>query len=99
MAEEWDVFVAEHGEEVNVALRESFERNGHLYDINDGTHASWHEDSLGVLVVLTQEEAETLASEQWRISEGFATMPAFREFLGRFIEDLVSRSVESRFID
>ena len=50
-------------------------------------------------MVFTEDEAEHLASEEWRLKEGFASMPAFREFLGRMLEDLTARAVESRFGD
>jgi len=95
--DEWDAFLAEHGEDINTAVAESFAKNAHLFDIDDGTHAAWHGDRLGILLVLTEEEVETLASEEWRLKEGFATWPAFREFLGRLVEDLTSRALESRF--
>jgi len=97
MTTEWDAFLAAHGEDITSTVRESFSQNSHLFDINDGTHAAWHDNQLGLLVVFTEDEAEHLASESWRLKEGFATMPAFREFLGRMIEDLTSRAVESRF--
>ena len=99
MDSEWEAFLAEHGDDITTTVRESFSKNAHLFDINDGTHASWYDNQLGILVVFTEDEAEHLASEEWRLKEGFASMPAFREFLGRMLEDLTARAVESRFGD
>ena len=99
MDTEWDAFLAEHGDAITPTVRESFTLNTHLFDINDGTHAAWHGNRLGALVVFTEDEAEHLASEEFRLREGFASMPAFREFLGRMLEDLTTRAVESRFGD
>ena len=97
MGTEWETFLAEHGDDITATVRESFSQNTHLFDIDDGTHAAWHKDRLGILIVFTEDEAEHLATESWRLQEGFASMPAFREFLGRMIEDLTSRALENRF--
>ena len=99
MSNDWEAFLAAHGEDIQSSVTESLIKNAHLFDINDGTHASWYDNQLGILVVFTEDEAEHLASEEWRLKEGFASMPAFREFLGRMLEDLTARAVESRFGD
>ena len=92
----WDLFLAEHAEDIQTSITENLVKNAHLFDTNDGSHAGWYNDELGVLIVLTEDEVEALASEDWRIEEGFANHPSNREYFGRLIQDLAIRALEAK---
>ena len=66
MADEWETFLTEHGDDITSTVHDNMRREANLFDIEDGTHAGWCGDRLGILVVLTEEEAEGLVSEDWR---------------------------------
>ena len=44
-------------------IYQSIKKNSHLLDINDGHHAKWHEDQLGVMIVLPFEHAMAFSAE------------------------------------
>ena len=58
MADEWETFLTEHGDDITSTVHDNMRREANLFDIEDGTHAGWCGDRLGILVVLTEEEAE-----------------------------------------
>ena len=93
---DWDLFLAEHADDIQTSITENLVKNAHLFDTNDGSHAGWSNDELGVLIVLTEEEVEALASEDWRIEEGFANHPSSREYFGRLIQALALRALEAQ---
>ena len=95
--EQWELFLDEHADDINTSILESFEQQAGLLDVLDGTHAAWSDEHLGILVVLTEDEAEILATESTRIEEGIARHPAFREYIGRLVEEIVQRAVSNRY--
>ena len=86
MADEWETFLTEHGDDITSTVHDNMRREANLFDIEDGTHAGWCGDRLGILVVLTEEEAEGLVSEDWRAQHGVIVHPVFKEFFGRMIQ-------------
>ena len=99
MDSEWDEFLAEHGDDITTTVRESFSKNAHLFDMEDGTHAGWCEDRLGILIVMTLDEVEGLASEEWRMQEGAARHPVFKEYFGRAVQDMALRALDARPVE
>ena len=96
MSDEWEMFLAEHGDDITETVHGNMRRDVNLFDIEDGTHAGWCKDRLGVLIVLTEEEAEGLVSEDWRVQQGYSVHPVFKEFFGRLIQDMTFRALEAR---
>ena len=95
--EQWELFLDEHADDINTSILESFEQQAGLLDVLDGTHAAWSEQHLGILIVLTEDEAEILASESTRIEEGIANHSAFKDYLARLVEEIVQRAVANRY--
>ena len=96
MSDEWETFLAEHGEDIASTMHANMRREANMFDIEDGTHAGWCGDRLGILVVMTAEEAEGLVSEDWRADHGFIVHPVFKEFFGRLIQDMTLRALDAR---
>lgn len=96
MADEWETFLADHGDDITSTVHANMRREANLFDIEDGTHAGWCGDRLGILIVLTEEEAEGLVSEDWRAQHGFIVHPVFKEFFGRLIQDMTLRALDAR---
>ena len=49
--EEWESWEEEYSY-MSSDIYQSIKKNSHLLDINDGHHAKWHEDQLGIMIVL-----------------------------------------------
>jgi hypothetical protein len=96
--EQWKLFLDEHADEINTSILESFEEQAGLLDVLDGTHAAWNDEHLGILIVLTEDEAEILATESDRISDGIARHAAYRDYIGRLVEEIVQRAVSNRYL-
>jgi len=56
----WYEWLEAVGVDIDCEIEENFERSQYMLDMDDGTHAQWRESQLGVLLVLTREEVESL---------------------------------------
>ena len=57
MSDEWETFLAEHGEDIASTVQANMRREANMFDIEDGTHAGWCGDRLGILVGMPAEDA------------------------------------------
>ena len=99
MSAEWEAFLTEHGEDIQSSVTESLIKNARLFDMEDGTPAGRCEDRLGILIVMTLDEVEGLASEEWRMHEGAARHPVFKEYFGRAVQDMAVRALDARPVE
>jgi len=53
----WEHFLANEGDSIATEVAENLRESRHLLDINDGTHASWDSNRLGVLLVFNSQDA------------------------------------------
>tara|TARA_R110000796_G_scaffold84836_3_gene184519 strand:- start:944 stop:1249 length:306 start_codon:yes stop_codon:yes gene_type:complete len=60
--EEWESWEEEYSY-MSSDIYQSIKKNSHLLDINDGHHAKWHEDQLGIMIVLPFEHAMAFSAE------------------------------------
>jgi len=65
----WGDFMASNGGEIEQDIIRSFQENRHLLSIDDGTHASWYGNQLGVLLVFQRPEAEAMVGG-WHDANG-----------------------------
>lgn len=56
----WYDWLEAVGVDIDCEIEENFERSQYMLDMDDGTHAQWRGSQLGVLLVLTREEVESL---------------------------------------
>ena len=66
----WDEFMAFSGTDLEQDIASTLQSTRHLLDIHDGTHASWHDDKLGVLLVFGPSEASGLVGAWHDCDEG-----------------------------
>lgn len=66
---EWADWMAGGGAALEQEIQTDMRAKRHVLDINDGTHAAWHDDSLGVLLVLDDHEVMGLL-EMWGEAAG-----------------------------
>tara|TARA_R100000152_G_C6684296_1_gene117396 strand:+ start:250 stop:555 length:306 start_codon:yes stop_codon:yes gene_type:complete len=60
----WESWVSSaEAEELESEVWDGLIDSVHLFDVNDGTHAGWVEDQLGVLLVFDLNEALMFSSE------------------------------------
>ena len=71
-------------------IYEEMKGTSHLLDVEDNNHAKWHEDSLGVLIVLPYEHAMAFAAESVR--NDFANSPLHNHVFSTMTE-LILNSV------
>ena len=58
--DDWANWMAEEGLELEDSIHHELLANRHLMDMNDGTHGTWVDNALGVLVVFEEEEVKEL---------------------------------------
>jgi hypothetical protein len=73
-------------------IYEEIKETSHLLDITDSNHAKWHEDSLGVLVVLPYEHAMAFAVEN--MMSDFENSPLHNHVFST-VTGLIMNSVEA----
>ena len=61
--QEFAVFTDEY-DYVATEIMENMRDSSHLMEMADSNHAKWHEDSLGVLIVLPYEHVMAFAAEK-----------------------------------
>jgi len=76
----WAEFMAEQGLSLEQEILEQFRDQRHLLNIEDGTHASWHDDRLGVLLVFRDTDAADFVGA-WRDADAGNLLA-----LGRMLE-------------
>ena len=54
---------AEEGDAIAAEIQESLKASSSVLNVDDGSHAVWHEGSLGLLLVLPFEHAMAFAAE------------------------------------
>jgi|TARA_R110000824_G_scaffold262069_3_gene450819 hypothetical protein len=67
---EWADWMAGGGAALEQEIKTDMRAKRHVLDINDGTHAAWHDDSLGVLLVLDDHEVMGLLEMWGEAAEG-----------------------------
>ena len=65
----WGDFMASNGVQIEEDVLRSFQESRHLLNIDDGTHASWYGDHLGILLVFQRPEAEAMVGG-WQDASG-----------------------------
>ena len=65
----WGDFMTSNGVQIEEDVLRSFQESRHLLNIDDGTHASWYGDRLGVLLVFQRPEAEAMVGG-WQDASG-----------------------------
>lgn len=65
----WAEWMAGGGNVLEAEIHETIKKTAHLLDMTDGTHASWHDGRLGVLVVFDSYDVASVLSA-WEAAEG-----------------------------
>ena len=58
----WEHWLMEVGIDLAEEIEDSIEATRYRMDMDDGTHAQWREDQLGVLLVLEEDEVRDLVT-------------------------------------
>tara|TARA_R100001082_G_scaffold111075_2_gene93196 strand:- start:1240 stop:1572 length:333 start_codon:yes stop_codon:yes gene_type:complete len=63
LSSQFDKWVEEEGDAIADEIRESMKASSSVLNVNDGSHAVWHEGNLGMLIVVPFEHAMAFAAE------------------------------------
>jgi len=88
---EFDKWASEYGY-MATEIYEEIKGTSHLLDVADLNHAKWHNDTLGVLVVLPYEHAMAFAAES--IMNDFENSPLHNHVFST-ISGLIMNSVDA----
>ena len=89
----WANWMAEEGLDLEDEVHHASLANRHLLDMNDGTHGTWVDNSLGVLVVFEDGEVREFL-DAWEDSRkgnlmSLTSIMQWLEHLSSFLQDCV----------
>jgi hypothetical protein len=89
----WAIWMAEEGLELEDQIHHELLANRHLMDINDGTHGTWVDGTLGVLMVFDDDEIREFL-DAWQDSRkgnlmSLTSIMQWLEHLSSFLQDCV----------
>ena len=67
--DQWADFMALQGLDIEDDISKEIERNKYRLDMDDGTHAQWDGENLGVLIVFDRGEPEEIV-KSWKEASG-----------------------------
>ena len=85
----WDEWVEAEGDGIAEEIYRQLKLRSGKFEIEDGSHASWVEDSLGILIVLPFEHAMAFGHEV--NSDGFDDMPV-HNYVFSAVTELIMRA-------
>ena len=68
LEQQWTSFMEGGGNVLESEIHETIQKTSHLLDMTDGTHASWHDGHLGVLLVFDSYDVASVLSA-WAAAE------------------------------
>ena len=68
LEQQWTSFMEGGGKVLESEIHETIQKTSHLLDMTDGTHASWHDGHLGVLLVFDSYDVASVLSA-WAAAE------------------------------
>lgn len=91
VADLFNKWVEEEGDAIADEIRESMKASSSVLNVDDGSHAVWHEGNLGMLIVLPFEHSMAFAAEH--MDGDFVNAPV-HNYVFATISQLIMRATD-----
>jgi hypothetical protein len=89
----WADWMVEEGLDLEDSIQHELLANRHLMDMNDGTHGTWVDNALGVLVVFEDDEVRQLLNAWQESRDGnimsLSSIMQWLQHFSLFLQDCV----------